>query len=163
MNGSGSESEFFVFQWTLESEYRPIRFENELLISRGYRIPDVNPWPSEDEEKRRWEWFPEFLRDSFQRRIWTRAYVAFPKKKKKKNFLNDANSSVENIYIFIETCLQKEIRSSTKNSFVEMNNPHTRDEKRSFRASLVARTQGAPSTKLFLNRARVEEPTRVIA
>lgn len=87
----------------------------------------------------------------------------FSKKEKKKNFLNDANSSVENIYIFIETCLQKEIRSSTKNSFVEMNNPHTRDEKRSFRASLVARTQGAPSTKLFLNRARVEEPTRVIA
>lgn len=27
------------------------------------------------------------------------------KRKKKKNFLNDANSSVENIYIFIETCL----------------------------------------------------------
>lgn len=86
----------------------------------------------------------------------------FSKKEKKKEFSKRCKF-IENIYIFIETCLQKEIRSSTKNSFVEMNNPHTRDEKRSFRASLVARTQGAPSTKLFLNRARVEEPTRVIA
>lgn len=107
--------------------------------------------------------FQNFYEILFNREFEHASMSLFQKRKKKKNFLNDANSSVENIYIFIETCLQKEIRSSTKNSFVEMNNPHTRDEKRSFRASLVARTQGAPSTKLFLNRARVEEPTRVIA
>lgn len=107
--------------------------------------------------------FQNFYEILFNREFEHAPMSLFQKRKKKKNFLNDANSSVENIYIFIETCLQKEIRSSTKNSFVEMNNPHTRDEKRSFRASLVARTQGAPSTKLFLNRARVEEPTRVIA
>lgn len=52
MNGSGSESEFFVFEWTLESE-RGRSASLELLISRDrtYRIPDVNPWPLEDEEK----------------------------------------------------------------------------------------------------------------
>ena len=64
--------------------------------------------------------------------------------------------------------LWNEILSLRKNSFIEewIICMH-RDEKRSFRASLVARTQGASIIHEagFLKRvrARVEEPTRVIA